>query len=719
MTEISDPVALTPIDQVGGIYIKRDDLFSIGGSCGGKVRACLQIVTDALASGKVDGLITAGSRQSPQVNIVATIAEMYDLPCRVHTPQGEMTPELLAAVEKGAQIVQHRAGYNNVIIARARDDAKQSGWLEIPFGMAHHAIIASTAAQISNIPADTRRIVVPVGSGMALAGILTGLQASGRDIPVIGVRVGADPSKRLNEYAPKNWRQLATLITSDIDYHHHAPVTHIGDIDLDPIYEAKALPYLKDGDLLWVVGRRETAKARKSPTSTPTKVSTMNIRPEISDLAVPLEDLYTHPRNIRQGDIGAICTSLEAHGQYRPIVVQRSTGHILAGNHTYQAARSLGWSHVAATYVECDDEQALRILLVDNRANDLATYDDTALADLLRELAATELGLEGTLYDGDALDTLLDDISDPVETPSLQDMFGVPPFSVLDTRQGYWQTRKDNWLRMGIESEIGRDTDLAIQTKHMINNGMVDPNSRLAQGTSVFDPVLAEMLVRWFSPRQGTIIDPFAGGSVRGVISSLLGRTYHGIDLRAEQISANYEQAKRIIRDERHIQPHWVIGDSRNIKDLLSPIEADFLLTCPPYGDLEEYSDDPRDLSAMSHTDFIDTYRQIISESVTMLRDDSFAAIVVGDYRDKKGYYRNFVSQTIDAALSAGLHLYNEAILVQMVGTGAMMAGPYMRSTRKMVKMHQNVLVFVKGNPKQATLRCGDLEMTDNWQGTA
>jgi 1-aminocyclopropane-1-carboxylate deaminase/D-cysteine desulfhydrase-like pyridoxal-dependent ACC family enzyme len=718
MTQISDPVALTPIDQVGDIYIKRDDLFSIGGSCGGKVRACLQIVTDALASGTVDGLITAGSRQSPQVNIVATIAEMYDLPCRVHTPQGEMTPELHAAVDKGAEIVQHQAGYNNVIIARARDDAKQSGWLEIPFGMAHHAIIASTAAQISNIPADTRRIVVPVGSGMALAGILTGLQAIGRDIPVIGVRVGADPSKRLDLYAPSNWRQMATLITSEIDYHHHAPVTHIGDIDLDPIYEAKALPYLTSGDLLWVVGRRETARSRKSETPTPKKVSTMNIRPEISDLSVPLDQLRTHPKNIRQGDIGAICTSLEAHGQYRPIVVQRSTGHILAGNHTYQAARSLGWSHVAATYVECDDEQALRILLVDNRANDLATYDDSALSELLRELAQTDIGLTGTLYDGDALDELITNITKEWEerTP-LVEQFGVPPFSVLDTRQGYWRTRKENWLKLGIESEIGRDDDLARSNKTFIANGTLSADSRLANGTSIFDPVLTELLVRWFSPPQGTVIDPFAGGSVRGIVTALLDRTYHGIDLRSEQIIANIRQAQQIITGTQS-RPNWVVGDSRNIIDLLGSTRADFILTCPPYGSLEQYSDDPRDLSAMTPDDFIDTYRQIIRDTVALLRDDSFAAIVVGDYRDKHGYYHNFVSQTIDAALSAGLHLYNEAILVNMIGTGAMVAGTYMRSSRKLVKLHQNVLIFVKGDPKQATLRCGDIDMKDDWQST-
>jgi len=133
----------------------------------------------------------------------------------------------------------------------------------------------------------------------------------------------------------------------------------------------------------------------------------MKIREEIAHLAQPITDFTTHPKNVRQGDVGAITQSLAAHGQYRPIVVQRSTGHILAGNHTYLAAKSLGWEQIAATFVDCDEEQAIKILLVDNRANDLAMYDDRKLADLLKDLAATNAGLEGSLFSGDDLDDLL------------------------------------------------------------------------------------------------------------------------------------------------------------------------------------------------------------------------------------------------------------------------------------------------------------------------
>jgi len=135
----------------------------------------------------------------------------------------------------------------------------------------------------------------------------------------------------------------------------------------------------------------------------------------------PIDDVKPHPQNVRQGDVGAISESLRAHGQYRPIVVQKSTGYILAGNHTWKAAKALGWTRIETTELDVDDDRALRILLVDNRANDLATYNDHALADLLRDLASTESHLKGTGYDGDDLDELLTTVL------SEEDAFGALP----------------------------------------------------------------------------------------------------------------------------------------------------------------------------------------------------------------------------------------------------------------------------------------------------
>ena len=120
-----------------------------------------------------------------------------------------------------------------------------------------------------------------------------------------------------------------------------------------------------------------------------------------------LDAVQPHPRNPRQGDVGAIHQSIEANGFYGHIVAQRSSGHILAGNHRWIAAKQAGAKRIPVTWVDVDDDHALRILLADNRTNDLASYDDTSLAQLLVEIQEATGGLAGTGYDGDDLDDLL------------------------------------------------------------------------------------------------------------------------------------------------------------------------------------------------------------------------------------------------------------------------------------------------------------------------
>jgi len=148
----------------------------------------------------------------------------------------------------------------------------------------------------------------------------------------------------------------------------------------------------------------------------------------------PVDAVRPHPRNPRQGDIGAIHQSIEANGFYGAVVAQRSTGFILAGNHRWQAARHAGATEVPVIWVDVEDDHALRILLADNRTNDLATYDDNALAELLQELADAG-SLAGTGYDGDALDELLADLgggeivpyTQKVETPAYEPTGPCPP----------------------------------------------------------------------------------------------------------------------------------------------------------------------------------------------------------------------------------------------------------------------------------------------------
>lgn len=232
-------------------------------------------------------------------------------------------------------------------------------------------------------------------------------------------------------------------------------------------------------------------------------------------------------------------------------------------------------------------------------------------------------------------------------------------------------------------------------------------DSPMTAGTSIFDPVLCELAYRWFCPPGGSILDPFAGGSVRGIVAAWLGYQYTGLDLRPEQIAANIEQGARLVPDN---PPNWLVGDSRTDQPT-GPF--DFVFSCPPYADLEVYSDDPRDLSTMAYPAFLAAYQTIVAAAVARLKPDRFACFVVGDIRDKQGFYRNFVSDTIAAFQAAGARLYNEAILLTSVGSLPIRVGKQFSTGRKLGKSHQNVLVFYNGNPKVIRDNLGEVEVTE------
>lgn len=425
-----------------------------------------------------------------------------------------------------------------------------------------------------------------------------------------------------------------------------------------------------------------------------------------------LREYENNPRN-NDGAVQAVAESIQQFGFKVPIVIDRDNV-IVAGHTRYKAARRLGLDKVPC--IIADDltpEQVKAYRLADNKTGELAEWDFTALEMELAELSDFDMSDFG--FD----DSFFDDIEqDHAESPayeldeqreSLQERFIVPPFTVLDTKQGYWQDRKRIWKKI-IRSDEGRDEGL-------LGNGLLE----LAQkhganltGTSIFDPVLCEILVNWFCPVGGKVLDPFAGGSVRGLISVLLGNDYTGIDLREEQIQAN-ENNYRQIADRKDLlggdlkKPNWITEDSRNI-DVLVEEKHDFLMTCPPYADLEVYSDDPRDISNMPYDEFKEAYFEIIRKACDKLQDNAFAAIVVGEVRDKQGYYYNFVGDTIKAFEDAGLKYYNECILLNAIATAALRASLQFNASRKVVKTHQNVLVFVKGDEKEIMPRLGEYE---------
>ena len=274
----------------------------------------------------------------------------------------------------------------------------------------------------------------------------------------------------------------------------------------------------------------------------------------------------------------------------------------------------------------------------------------------------------------------------------LRDKFIEPPFTVLDTKSGSWQARKKAWIRKGLKSEVGRDASAIISGTDMYRgiskNESYDNRDNYV---SVFDPALCEVLYHWFVPKGGKILDPFAGGSVRGIVSNYLGYDYTGIEIRQEQVESNIQQANDITPNNK---PKWIVGDSNVVLDSMTE-EYDFVFSCPPYGDLETYSDLRGDISNMDYPDFLRAYRSIITKSCSFLKSGSYACFVVGEFRNKFGNYVGFVPDTIKAFMESGMAYYNEAILLTPIASASMRAGGNMKS-QKLVKVHQNVLVFKK-----------------------
>lgn len=423
---------------------------------------------------------------------------------------------------------------------------------------------------------------------------------------------------------------------------------------------------------------------------------------------------------------------------------------LIAGNGVYEQAQVLGLPvrviesdgteliAIKRTDLSTEDVRRKALALADNYTSDTSVFDFDAIVE---DFAPEELDAWEFKVD----DLNIDDISVDEAKPDkgrvgcLKERFIIPPFSVLDAKLGNWQDRKRAWLDLGIKSDDGREKEITFtrssqpprvyEARNLIREKTgIDPSWDELQkycqehsipfmdSTSVFDPVLCELAYRWFNIPNGNILDPFAGGSVRGIVAARLGMSYIGIDLRAEQIEANIRNAGEVLGNDfisRTGSPFWKCSDSLYLDEMVNE-PVDLVFSCPPYADLEVYSDDPADLSTMDYPEFLLAYKEIIRKSCALLKPDRFAVFVVGEVRDKSGVYRSFVPDTIAAFHEAGLHYYNEMILVNNIGSLVIRAGKQFSHSRKIGKQHQNVLVFYKGDLSRIKENFPELDFSDD-----
>jgi len=270
---------------------------------------------------------------------------------------------------------------------------------------------------------------------------------------------------------------------------------------------------------------------------------------------------------------------------------------------------------------------------------------------------------------------------------TMSDYFGIAPFSVINTVDGEWQKRKRRWN--GLIKDNGQAREGVLGDK----DGML---GKIANGTSILDACLAELIIKWFTEPNFKTFDPFAGDTVFGFVSSWFGRPFTGIELREEQAMFNQEQCNREGLDAKYI-----CDTSENMDKHIENESKDFIFSCPPYADLEVYSDLEDDLSTMSHDDFFKMYSKILQNTYKKLKNNRFAVVVTSEVRNKNGEYIQLVGKTIDLMVKAGFMFYNDLILVNSVGTLPLRVGKQMNSGRKVGRRHQNILVFYKGDPKK------------------
>ena len=426
-----------------------------------------------------------------------------------------------------------------------------------------------------------------------------------------------------------------------------------------------------------------------------------------------VEGLPKNPRILKDDKFIKLKKSLEDDPEMlelREVIAYDNNGEliVICGNMRLKALKELGIKEVPTKILpnETSVEKLKAYTIKDNVS--FGDHDWEVLANEWNSEELESWGLDVPVFEVDEEEH--ESLTNPKK---LSDRFIIPPFSVLDTKQGAWQQRKNYWLNLGIRSELGRDA--SVGGSKMVagydKNGDRQTGLVTDSDTSIFDPVLCELAYQWFNVPKGKILDPFAGGSVRGIVAAKLGFEYLGNDLSEKQIIANRNNAVDVLQDAE-LYPTWNIGDSLQIDTIAKDYRADMIFSCPPYADLEVYSDAKEDISNMPYKQFIEVYNQIIKKACDQLKEDRFAVFVVGDVRDKKGFYQNFVSYTINAFVDCGVLLYNEMILVNSVGSLAIRAGKQFSAGRKVGKQHQNVLVFYKGNPKNIKANYPELDLS-------
>lgn len=450
-----------------------------------------------------------------------------------------------------------------------------------------------------------------------------------------------------------------------------------------------------------------------------------------------MNEIKFDKRNYRRHDKknkSLIKKSLEKFGAGRSIVVD-AEGEIIGGNGVYEQAQKLGLKTkivetdgselvvVKRTDLKTDDEKRKALAVMDNSTSDTSEFD---LELLTADFSVDELEDFGIELPEDEEE---EEEEENEEKGNVNEDFIIFPCSILDQSNSKWQDRKKYWInRLDINNNVNsREGKLTkrpflnypktynryLNFKHKNNEQLSfeefvekfnppefeeDKQNIRKKGVSVFDPVLSELSCKWFSPYLGgKIFDCFAGDCFKGLVFAFCGYEFTGIELRQEQVDSNIDCCKKF----SNLNLKYICDDGQNVDKYLQEESQDLLFSCPPYYNLEVYSNLPNDASNQKdYSDFLKILDNAYSKSIKILKNNRFAVIVVGNIRDKQGFYYNFINDIINIFNKNGMFLLNELILKEPIANRCFSSRGLFKS-RKIVKIHQNILVFYKGNPKK------------------
>lgn len=421
-----------------------------------------------------------------------------------------------------------------------------------------------------------------------------------------------------------------------------------------------------------------------------------------------LKPYAKNPKNHDDKDIDLIVKSIKRNGWGDACLVCPETMEVLSGNGRLMAAQKLGMEQVPCVYAPkgLTEKQKADLVIASNKLVEVSGYNDN-LGVLIDEfgLDMEDFGMD----DAELTQSKAGDVSKNVG--NLAETFLVAPISTLNSREGKWQERKRAWVKtLGMDLGATRENKLGFLSLLTSAYGKIG-----MANVSIFDCVLAELMYKWFTPTSGEVkaFDPFAGDTCKGGVFAYLGADFTGIELRQEQVEQN---RKDLAGKPWESRCKYIQDSGENCADHFAPESQDFMFSCPPYFDLEKYSDDPQDASNQEN---YEGFRGILEKAFLgaskALKKNRFAVVVMSNVRNHgNGGYYDICGDICRIMEKGGLILYNEFILINSVGTGGIRARGNMKS-RKNVRCHQEILVFYKGDDpvKNIPNEFGDIKFAD------